>query len=110
MGLLFGKNAKEFGKNIGIHLHCTPIPDRMDLDLTLSENSSPLAEFFHPISDQVEEALNMQQGALLYEGKAKRVYLTDETDLVIVDYKDDATAFNGRNAAPSPARARSTTA
>ena len=37
----------------------------------------------------------MQQGALLYEGKAKRVYLTDETDLVIVDYKDDATAFNG---------------
>jgi len=31
----------------------------------------------------------------LYEGKAKRVYLTDAPDVVIVDYKDDATAFNG---------------
>ena len=32
---------------------------------------------------------------LLYEGKAKKVYLTDKPDEVIVDYKDDATAFNG---------------
>lgn len=31
----------------------------------------------------------------LYEGKAKRVYKTENPDLVIVDYKDDATAFNG---------------
>ena len=31
----------------------------------------------------------------LYEGKAKRVYATDDEALVIVDYKDDATAFNG---------------
>ena len=30
-----------------------------------------------------------------YEGKAKRVYATDEAELLIVDYKDDATAFNG---------------
>lgn len=33
-------------------------------------------------------------GSLLYEGKAKRVYQTDQTDLVAVEYKDDATAFN----------------
>jgi phosphoribosylaminoimidazole-succinocarboxamide synthase len=33
-------------------------------------------------------------GALLYEGKAKRVYATDQSDLVAVEYKDDATAFN----------------
>ena len=33
-------------------------------------------------------------GALLYEGKAKRVHATDQTDLVAVEYKDDATAFN----------------
>ena len=33
-------------------------------------------------------------GALLYEGKAKRVYATDQADLVAVEYKDDATAFN----------------
>jgi len=31
----------------------------------------------------------------IYEGKAKKVYATDNADYVIVDYKDDATAFNG---------------
>ena len=31
----------------------------------------------------------------LYEGKAKKVFATDDANLVIVDYKDDATAFNG---------------
>lgn len=31
----------------------------------------------------------------LYEGKAKKVYKTDDPDCYIVDYKDDATAFNG---------------
>ncbi len=37
----------------------------------------------------------MEKGALLYEGKAKRVYRTDDEKLFIVSYKDDATAFNG---------------
>ncbi len=37
----------------------------------------------------------MEKKAQLYEGKAKRVYATDDENLVIVDYKDDATAFNG---------------
>ena len=31
----------------------------------------------------------------LYEGKAKKVFLTDEAEHLIVSYKDDATAFNG---------------
>lgn len=31
----------------------------------------------------------------LYEGKAKKVFRTDDADRLIVDYKDDATAFNG---------------
>ncbi|WFF71567.1 phosphoribosylaminoimidazolesuccinocarboxamide synthase [Proteiniclasticum sp. QWL-01] len=31
----------------------------------------------------------------LYEGKAKKVYASDKEDLVIIHYKDDATAFNG---------------
>ena len=31
----------------------------------------------------------------LYEGKAKKVFATDDPNLYIVDYKDDATAFNG---------------
>jgi phosphoribosylaminoimidazole-succinocarboxamide synthase len=32
----------------------------------------------------------------IYEGKAKKVFLTDDPDCVIVSYKDDATAFNGQ--------------
>jgi phosphoribosylaminoimidazole-succinocarboxamide synthase len=35
------------------------------------------------------------KGAMLYEGKAKKVFTTDRDDLYIVEYKDDATAFNG---------------
>lgn len=31
----------------------------------------------------------------MYEGKAKKVFATEDKDLVIVSYKDDATAFNG---------------
>ena len=37
----------------------------------------------------------MKKVTQLYEGKAKKVYLTDDPDVLIVDYKDDATAFNG---------------
>ena len=37
----------------------------------------------------------MEQLEMMYEGKAKKVYRTDDEDLLIVDYKDDATAFNG---------------
>lgn len=37
----------------------------------------------------------MQKCELLYEGKAKKVFLTDNPDILIVSYKDDATAFNG---------------
>ena len=38
----------------------------------------------------------MQKGKLLYEGKAKKVYETDDENYYIVEYKDDATAFNGK--------------
>ncbi len=37
----------------------------------------------------------MQKLDMIYEGKAKKVFQTDDPALVIVDYKDDATAFNG---------------
>ena len=37
----------------------------------------------------------MEKGQLLYEGKAKKVYATDDGDYCIVSYKDYATAFNG---------------
>ncbi len=40
----------------------------------------------------MENIVKMEQ---LYEGKAKKVYATNDPDCVIVDYKDDATAFNG---------------
>ncbi len=38
---------------------------------------------------------NIVKQEQLYEGKAKKVYATNDPNLVIVDYKDDATAFNG---------------
>lgn len=38
----------------------------------------------------------MQKKEMLYEGKAKKVYATDDEGLCIVSYKDDATAFNGQ--------------
>ena len=37
----------------------------------------------------------MEKKKQMYEGKAKKVYETDDPEIVIVDYKDDATAFNG---------------
>ena len=37
----------------------------------------------------------MEKKQMIYEGKAKRVYATDDEQLCIVDYKDSATAFNG---------------
>ena len=37
----------------------------------------------------------MEKTEQLYEGKAKKVYATEDPNLVIVSYKDDATAFDG---------------
>lgn len=38
----------------------------------------------------------MEKRELLYEGKAKKVFATEDPELLIVSYKDDATAFNGK--------------
>lgn len=38
----------------------------------------------------------MQKLEMIYEGKAKKVYRTDDADYFWVEYKDDATAFNGQ--------------
>jgi phosphoribosylaminoimidazole-succinocarboxamide synthase len=37
----------------------------------------------------------VEKKELLYEGKAKKVYITEDPDVLVVSYKDDATAFNG---------------
>lgn len=37
----------------------------------------------------------MNKGQLLYEGKAKRLYTTEDEQVLFVEYKDSATAFNG---------------
>lgn len=37
----------------------------------------------------------MEKTTQLYEGKAKKVFATNDPDLVIVSYKDDATALDG---------------
>lgn len=41
---------------------------------------------------------------LLYEGKAKKVYTTDEENTLWVEYKDSATAFNGEKKRRLPAK------
>ena len=37
----------------------------------------------------------MEKGKMMYEGKAKQVFATEDPTLAIIHYKDDATAFNG---------------
>ena len=39
--------------------------------------------------------MKVTKGEQLYEGKAKKVFATSDKDIVLVSYKDDATAFNG---------------
>ncbi|MEK9199731.1 phosphoribosylaminoimidazolesuccinocarboxamide synthase [Ureibacillus sp. 179-F W5.1 NHS] len=41
----------------------------------------------------------MNKGQLLYEGKAKRLYQTEQEDILFVEYKNSATAFNGEKKA-----------
>ena len=41
----------------------------------------------------------MEEGQLLYEGKAKRLYSTNEEGILWLEYKDSATAFNGEKKA-----------
>ena len=42
----------------------------------------------------------MEKREQLYEGKAKKVFKTDDPEKLIVSYKDDATAFNGPDEQP----------
>lgn len=48
----------------------------------------------------------MEKGALLYEGKAKRVYATNDEQIVWIEYKDSATAFNGEKKAEISGKGR----
>jgi phosphoribosylaminoimidazole-succinocarboxamide synthase len=43
---------------------------------------------------------------LLYEGKAKQIYSTDDPEVLLVYFKDDATAFNGKKLASIPNKGR----
>ncbi|MDR4888190.1 phosphoribosylaminoimidazolesuccinocarboxamide synthase [Fredinandcohnia sp. QZ13] len=43
--------------------------------------------------------MDVNKLSLLYEGKAKKIYQTAEESIVLVEYKDDATAFNGEKKA-----------
>lgn len=48
----------------------------------------------------------MEKGTLLYEGKAKKVYETNDENIVWVEYKDSATAFNGEKKASITGKGR----
>ncbi|MDR1966607.1 MAG: phosphoribosylaminoimidazolesuccinocarboxamide synthase [Synergistaceae bacterium] len=46
------------------------------------------------------------QREMIYEGKAKRLYATDDPDIVVVEYKDSFTAFNGEKRAEMSGKGR----
>ncbi len=46
----------------------------------------------------------MEKTVQLYEGKAKKVFATDDPNLCVVSYKDDATAFNGQKKGSIPGK------
>ncbi|KUP09222.1 phosphoribosylaminoimidazole-succinocarboxamide synthase [Bacillus coahuilensis m2-6] len=48
----------------------------------------------------------MEKGQLLYEGKAKRIFATDNQETVWIEYKNSATAFNGEKKAEIQGKAR----
>ncbi|WP_243387415.1 phosphoribosylaminoimidazolesuccinocarboxamide synthase [Bacillus kexueae] len=50
--------------------------------------------------------MNVQVGSLLYEGKAKRIYETDDSNVFLVSYKNAATAFNGEKKAEIEGKGR----
>lgn len=45
--------------------------------------------------------------SLIYEGKAKRLFTTEDPNELLMEFKDDATAFNGAKKKASPRKARS---
>lgn len=53
--------------------------------------------------------MNVEIKEQMYEGKAKQVFATSDPEIVMVHYKDDATAGDGEEGAPSAIRALSTT-
>ncbi|WLR42242.1 phosphoribosylaminoimidazolesuccinocarboxamide synthase [Bacillus carboniphilus] len=50
--------------------------------------------------------MDFTKGSLLYEGKAKKIYETNHADVVLVEYKDSATAFNGEKKATITGKSR----
>ncbi|ATH94617.1 phosphoribosylaminoimidazole-succinocarboxamide synthase [Bacillus glycinifermentans] len=50
--------------------------------------------------------MNIAKNELLYEGKAKKIFLTNDDDILFVEYKDSATAFNGEKKAEIDGKGR----
>ncbi|MCZ0070754.1 phosphoribosylaminoimidazolesuccinocarboxamide synthase [Bacillus sonorensis] len=50
--------------------------------------------------------MNILKNELLYEGKAKKIFRTDDEDILFVEYKDSATAFNGEKKAEIDGKGR----
>jgi len=43
----------------------------------------------------------VQKGEVLYRGKAKSLYRTNDRDVLLVEFRDDITAFDGQKRTPS---------
>ena len=52
---------------------------------------------FSIYNDLTQEVLmNHIQGSLIYEGKAKRIFASEDPNRVLIEFKNDATAFNAK--------------
>jgi adenylosuccinate lyase len=72
--------------------------DRMDYIFWRAGLGPAPVQYWESMLDSMaghRHALTVAKGDLLYEGKAKEMYLTTDPDLVWVSYKDEATAFDG---------------
>ncbi len=58
-----------------------------------------------PIFEEVRIVI-MEKGAFIYEGKAKKIFATDNPNTIVIEYKDHFTAFNGEKKATISGKGR----
>ena len=87
------KNDKIMGENPKNPLQIPWVCGKMNGYVSQKGPGPPVPR---PPRNQIERSMNMTKLEQIYEGKAKKVYRTDDPERFIVEYKDDATAFNGQ--------------
>jgi phosphoribosylaminoimidazole-succinocarboxamide synthase len=94
-----GGSKTNINKAAFSHSHCDTIRNRKNAlkKYCFSDPFGLISQYKNilPKKSIYHGGIAMQKLEKLYEGKAKMVFRTDDPELLIVEYKDDATAFNG---------------